>query len=71
MCSPFHTEFDILFNLDDIGIQGCNPQPFCRNRPVMTVNKDDFSGTSYDDNRFGKTFFDLVYPPFQFIFIDF
>jgi hypothetical protein len=37
---------------------------------VMTVYKDRPAGTPHNDNGFGKSFFNLVDPPFQLVFVD-
>ena len=37
--SPFHAQFDILLDFDDIGIEGCYPKTFCCYRTVMAVRR--------------------------------
>ena len=70
ICRPFHAELDVLVDLDDVGIERGDAKPFCCYRPVMTVYKDRPAGTPHNDNGFGKSFFNLVDPPFQLVFVD-
>ena len=52
-------------------IKCSNPKMFCRDRTVMPVNKNNtLTRTSYNNDRLGQSFFNLVYPPFEFVLVD-
>ncbi len=67
---PLHTEFDILPDLDDVGVEILDPEPFCRDRPVVPVDQDPAARPPDHDQRLGESLLDLVNPSFQFVFID-
>src|SRR5512136_2817722 len=70
MRCPLHPELDIFLNLDDVRVERCDAKPLCSNCPVVTVYKNRPTGPFYDDDRFGKSFPDLVDPPLKFVLIN-